>query len=111
MVGNKTFREPEKDGVILFDIRGFANRIIATMVAKRLLVLVLSFSTIIAFGYALGGLWGYVMGRGRPLVIAAGLAVGLICAAAALRIWRGYLEDIEREDRENEESGRHEEDD
>lgn len=72
------------------------------MIAKRILVLILSFSTIIAFGYALGGLWGYMVGRGRPLVIALGLAGGAVCACVALRLWRSYLEDIEKEDAEKE---------
>ena len=67
---------------------------------KRLTVLVLSFTTIIAYGYALGGLWGYLLGAGKHLVIAAGTIGGTLCALAALRIWRSYLDDIEREDAE-----------
>jgi hypothetical protein len=74
------------------------------MVAKRVTVLCMSFGTIIAFGYALGGLWGYIVGHGRPKVIALGLTVGIALAFAAMRIWRTYLEDIEREDREKENS-------
>ena len=65
---------------------------------KRLLVLFLSFGTIIAFGYALGGLGGYMYDKGKPLVIAAGLIGGCLSAAAAIRIWRSYLSDIEAED-------------
>ena len=67
---------------------------------KRLLVLFLSFGTIIAFGYSLGGLGGYMFGQGKPLVIAAGLVGGLVSGALALIIWRTYLNDIEREDAE-----------
>jgi hypothetical protein len=61
---------------------------------KRLLVLFLSFGTIIAFGYALGGLGGYMFGEGKPLVIAAGLSGGALSGFMALRIWRSYLDDI-----------------
>lgn len=67
---------------------------------KRIIVLILSFTTIIAYGYALGALWGYMLGAGKPLVIAAGGVGGTLCAFAALRIWRSYLDDIEREDAE-----------
>lgn len=67
---------------------------------KRLLVLFLSIGTIVAFGYALGGMGGYLYGKGRPLVVAAGLVCGCVSACAALRIWKTYLEDIAREDRE-----------
>lgn len=69
---------------------------------KRLLVLFLSFGTIIAFGYALGGLGSYMFGEGRPLIIAAGLAGGAVSAFIALKVWRSYLDDIEKEDREAE---------
>ena len=44
--------------------------------SKRLIVLFLSFSTIIAYGYALGGLGSYAMGVPKPLPIAAGLIGG-----------------------------------
>lgn len=67
---------------------------------KRLLVLFLSFGTIIAFGYALGGLGGYMFDRGKPLVIAAGLIGGIFSAFLALKIWRTYLDDIDRENEE-----------
>lgn len=36
--------------------------------------------------------------KGKPLVIAAGLIGGCLSAAAAIRIWRSYLSDIEAED-------------
>lgn len=67
---------------------------------KRLLVLFLSFGTIIAFGYALGGLGGYMFDQGKPLVIAAGLIGGVVSAILALKIWRTYLNDIDRENEE-----------
>lgn len=67
---------------------------------KRILVLCLSFSTIVSYGYALGGLGGYLLGKGKPLVIAAGFIGGTICAVLALRIWKVYIEEIAKEDAE-----------
>ncbi|NLX84326.1 MAG: hypothetical protein GXZ00_01730 [Synergistaceae bacterium] len=67
---------------------------------KRLLVLFLSFGTIIAFGYALGGLGGYMFDQGKPRVIAAGLVGGILSATLAMIIWRTYLNDIDKEDAE-----------
>lgn len=64
------------------------------------MVLFLSFGTIIAFGYALGGLGGYIFDRGKPLVIAAGLGGGIVLAILALKVWRVYLDDLEKEDNE-----------
>ena len=80
--------------------------------SKRLIVLFLSFSTIIAYGYALGGLGSYAMGEPKPLPIAAGLIGGTFCAYLALKIWRLYLAEIEAENRRMEEAreGDHEED-
>ena len=66
---------------------------------KRLTVLFLSFSTIVAYGYALGGLGSYAMGMPKPLPIAVGLAGGTLCAYLALKIWRLYLAEIEEENR------------
>ncbi|MDO4562066.1 MAG: hypothetical protein Q4C86_14120 [bacterium] len=66
---------------------------------KRLIVLFLSFSTIIAYGYALGGLGSYAMGVPKPLPIAAGLIGGTLCAYLALKIWRLYLTEIEAENK------------
>ena len=67
---------------------------------KRLLVLFLSIGTIVAFGYALGGMGGYLYGKGRPLVAAGGLFGGCLSSYAALKLWKVYLEDIAAEDRE-----------
>ena len=63
---------------------------------KRLIVLILSISTIVAYGYALGGLGSYAMGVPKPVPIA-GLACGTVFAVAALRLWKSYLEELERE--------------
>ena len=60
----------------------------------------MSFGTIIAFGYALGGLGSWAMGHPKPFAIAAGLIGGCFCAWLALRIWRVYLAGIEKEDEE-----------
>ena len=64
---------------------------------KRLIVLVLSISTIVAYGYALGGLGSYAMGVPKPVPIALGLLFGTIFAAAALKLWKAYLTELERE--------------
>lgn len=64
---------------------------------KRLIVLILSISTIVAYGYALGGLGSYAMGVPKPVPIAAGLVCGTAFAAAALKLWKGYLEELEQE--------------
>lgn len=71
---------------------------------KRLAVLVLSISTIVAYGYALGGLGSYAMGVPKPVPIAAGLLLGTIFAAAALKLWKVYLAELERERASIEES-------
>lgn len=64
---------------------------------KRLIVLILSISTIVAYGYALGGLGSYAMGVPKPVPIAAGLACGTAFAALALKLWKSYLEELEQE--------------
>lgn len=67
---------------------------------KRILVLILSFGTIVAFGYSLGGLGGYLVGHGRPLVIIVGLLIGVLSAILAFHIWGKYLNEIAAEDAE-----------
>lgn len=47
-------------------------------------VLVLSMGTVVLYGYALAGLGGYMMGRGRPDYIAFGLIFGTLSGAAAI---------------------------
>ncbi len=66
---------------------------------KRLIVLCLSFATIIAFGYALGGLGSWAMGHPKPVPIVAGFVGGCFCAWLALKIWKIYLNEIEEENR------------
>lgn len=67
---------------------------------KRILVLILSFGTIVAFGYSLGGLGGYLVGQGRPLVILGGLLIGILSAILAFHVWGKYLDEIATEDAE-----------
>lgn len=64
---------------------------------KRLVVLILSFSTIICYGYALGGLGARIMGRGDLYVIPAGFIGGTLCAWLALRLWRQFLDELDEE--------------
>ena len=71
---------------------------------KRLTVLFLSFATIIAYGYALGGLGSYAMGVPKPLPIVLGLICGTLCALAAFKVWRLYRAEIEEENRRLEEA-------
>lgn len=64
---------------------------------KRILVLIFSFATIICYGYVLGGIGAYMMGLSKPLVIVAGFIGGTLCIWLALKLWRSFLDDIERE--------------
>lgn len=64
---------------------------------KRLAVLVLSFATIICYGYAIGGIGAHFFGRSEPLVIVAGLAGGSFCLWLAFRLWRQFLDEAEKE--------------
>lgn len=64
---------------------------------KRLIVLVLSFTTLICYGYALGGIGAYFMGKEKPLVIAGGLVGGTFCLWLAMKLWKQFLAEIEEE--------------
>lgn len=64
---------------------------------KRILVLISSFAAIICYGYALGGLGAYMMGQSKPFVISAGFIGGTFCVWLAMKLWRLFLDDIERE--------------
>ena len=72
------------------------------IVFLRITVLCLSMSTMIGYGYALGGLGGYLFGKGRPMVIAMGFIGGTLCALVELRLWRIYLNDLSKECSETE---------
>lgn len=66
---------------------------------KRIIVLILSFATIVAYGYALGGLGSYAAGHPQPVPMIGGLVIGTGCAYFAIKIWRIYLAEIAEEDR------------
>ncbi|MDR3264431.1 MAG: hypothetical protein LBT15_00325 [Synergistaceae bacterium] len=57
----------------------------------RLFILTLSMGCVIFYGYALAGYVGYSFDMGRPDYIAGGLALGSLCGAAALYLWRKWL--------------------
>ena len=63
----------------------------------RFTVLILSIATLVFFVYALAGVGGYLFGRGRPDLVALGLAGGVACAAASLYLWRRFLCSIDEE--------------
>ena len=67
---------------------------------KRISVMILSVAAIVFFGYALGGLGGYLFGSGKPLVAAGGFLGGLLSAYLALKIWKVYLDEIAKENEE-----------
>lgn len=64
---------------------------------KRLVVLVLSFATLVCYGYAIGGVGALFFGRSEPLVIAGGFVGGSVCLWLAFRLWRQFLDDVEKE--------------
>lgn len=51
----------------------------------------------VGYGYAISGLFSYMMGRGRPWYIALGLTLGTISGFAAIQIWRSYIKDLDNE--------------
>jgi hypothetical protein len=63
----------------------------------RLFILVLSMLCVGAFGYALAGYGGYLVGKGRPDYIAWGLGVGVLCGAAAIALWKKWLKAMDAE--------------
>ena len=54
-------------------------------------VLVLSMGTVVLYGYALAGLGGYMMGRGRPDYFAFGLIFCTLSGAASIFLWKKYI--------------------
>lgn len=64
----------------------------------RFVVLLLSMGSVVLFGYALAGMGGYLLGRGRIDYIVTGLLGGFTAAIAALLLWRKYLDMIFSED-------------
>ena len=58
----------------------------------RMLVTGLSIATIFAYGYAVAGIGGFLVGKGRIDYITWGLLGGSICAAAAIYLWKEHPE-------------------
>ncbi|MDD2452382.1 hypothetical protein [Aminivibrio sp.] len=72
----------------------------------RLIVLLLSMGSVVLFGYALAGMGGYLLGKGRLDYVFTGLLGGFGAAVAALLLWKKYLdmilmEDTREKDRDN----------
>lgn len=63
----------------------------------RFLVLLLSMSAVVFFGYAVAGLAGFLLGRGRADYIIFGLLLGFASTAASLLLWRYWLSVLEKE--------------
>ena len=63
----------------------------------RQFVLLLSMCTIVLYGYALAGMGGYLLGRGRIDYILFGLFGGSATAWGALFLWKKYLLALDRE--------------
>lgn len=49
--------------------------------------MLLSLSTILFYGWALGAMFNYAAGFPQPLVLAGGLAAGTLCAVIAVYVW------------------------
>lgn len=62
---------------------------------KRIITLLCSMGTIVCYGYLIGGVGGYLFGKGRPLIALLGFLSGTILAGIALKIWKSYLNDVD----------------
>ncbi len=69
----------------------------------RLIILLLSMSSVVLYGYAVAGLAGFLMGKGRIDYIAFGLVLGTAAAIASLLLWKHWLGLIESERTESQE--------
>lgn len=58
----------------------------------RFIVLLLSIGTLVAYGYALAGLGGYLWGKGSMDYIVWGLILGTLSAVIALILWKKHPE-------------------
>jgi hypothetical protein len=63
----------------------------------RLFILLLCMFCVGAFGYALAGYGGSLVGKGRPDYIAWGLGVGVLCGATAIVLWKKWLKTMDEE--------------
>lgn len=62
---------------------------------KRFATMMCSIGTIVSYSYLIGGVGGYMFGKGRPFTAAVGFVVGTVLALIALKIWRSYMADVE----------------
>ena len=53
--------------------------------------------SVVFYGYALAGMGGFLLGRGRLDYVLFGLLLGTASAIASLLLWRRWLLQIERE--------------
>jgi hypothetical protein len=67
-------------------------------VVKRLTCLLCSMGTLGCYSYLIGGVGGYLFGRGRPFTALTGFVCGTLLAFAAIKSWRCYLKDIDELD-------------
>ncbi len=63
----------------------------------RLLILLLSMGSVVFYGYALAGMGGFLIGRGRLDYVLFGLFLGTASAIASLLLWRRWLLQMETE--------------
>lgn len=63
----------------------------------RIIVMILSLTSVVFFGKALAGLGSYLVGKDHPELIAIGLIGGIASAVAALVLWKRYLVKLQEE--------------
>ncbi len=63
----------------------------------RLIILLLSMSSVALYGYAVAGLAGFLVGRGRLDYIFHGLFFGTAAAATSLLLWKRWISLLESE--------------
>lgn len=61
----------------------------------RLIVLILCLGTLLLYGRAIAGLWGYIIGQPRPYMLVSGLLGGTAFAVSAILLWRKRMKDLE----------------
>ena len=68
----------------------------------RFIVLILSLGTLLLYGRAIAGLWGYIVGQPHPGMLFTGLLGGTTSAAAAILLWRKRIKNLDwiREEKE-----------
>ena len=66
---------------------------------KRPLVMILSFVTIICFGYCLGALGVTAIGNPHWKLVFLWLFCGVLSAFCAVALWKSYLKELEAKDK------------